>query len=301
MNQLIVIVKKLNKRSSVPASLSDKGNIIGTVNKGFRFEGIEFTDVPNPALGKWYVDRDNHFYWGGGLMALNITPASQIINIQNLPLHLPSGFRAGIDISHHNTINDWAAFKNAGITFTYIKISEGVGTPDAKAKRNAEDAKEAGFKIGYYHFCRPDTRNGNSVVNDAAAEADDALQRMSQLPAPDLPLALDLERWTTTQGSPLKPADYLIWVNAFIDQIKEKSGFETLLYATKDYLDTHLPHSHNLGSQKLWIAHYGLRDANSLKCPTGWNDWAIWQYTADGTIGNNGKLDINILKDLTLF
>jgi chitosanase len=67
--QLIVNVKKLNKRSSVPASLSEK-NIIGTVFQGFQFEGEEITTVPNPALGKWYKDRDGSVYWGGGVITV---------------------------------------------------------------------------------------------------------------------------------------------------------------------------------------------------------------------------------------
>jgi major intracellular serine protease len=67
--QLIVIVKKLNKRTLVPANLPDPSNIIGVVHEGFRFEGVEadVTEVPNPMLGKWFKDRDGFFYWGGGL------------------------------------------------------------------------------------------------------------------------------------------------------------------------------------------------------------------------------------------
>lgn len=67
MIQLSVKVKKLNKRSKLPGFLPDPNDIIGTVNESFVFEGEEVIPVPNPALGKWYKDRDNHFYWGGGL------------------------------------------------------------------------------------------------------------------------------------------------------------------------------------------------------------------------------------------
>lgn len=72
MAQLIVTVNKLNKRSSVPASLADKRNVIGIVNRGFRFEGEEVLDVPNGAPGGWYVDRDRSFYWAGGVMPADL-------------------------------------------------------------------------------------------------------------------------------------------------------------------------------------------------------------------------------------
>lgn len=65
--QLTVKAKKLYKRKVIPSFLPDPKNIVGIVNENFTFEGEEVTNVPNPALGKWYVDRDGHFYWGGGV------------------------------------------------------------------------------------------------------------------------------------------------------------------------------------------------------------------------------------------
>ena len=70
MKKCIVTVPKLNKRSSVPASFTDKSNITGFVLKDFSFEANEAV-VVNPNIGKWYKDRDNNFYWGGGLNVLD--------------------------------------------------------------------------------------------------------------------------------------------------------------------------------------------------------------------------------------
>ncbi len=67
MSRLIVKANKLNKRKAVPALLPDLTTIVGIVNKDFIFEGEEVLAVPNPALGKWYKDKDEHFYWGGGV------------------------------------------------------------------------------------------------------------------------------------------------------------------------------------------------------------------------------------------
>ena len=298
MSQLKVIVNKLNKRTGVPTSFSDK-NIVGTVQKGFLFEGVEEKNINNPALGKWYADRDGHFYWGGGLLVLDI-PLGITINLKDIPLNLPHPYRAGIDISHHNLMRDWTAIANAGITFTYIKLSEGVGTPDPKAKEHALTAKQNNLKIGYYHFCRPDKRNGVTVIAEATAEADEVLNRLSVITKPDLPLVLDLEdqqAWDT----PLKPAEYVDWINTFIKKIKDNSGMECMIYSRKEYLDRKLPSNHGLGNIKLWISRYTLSDAKKIEMPIGWKDWAMWQYCEDGMIGTNSKLDINILKDQSLF
>ncbi len=72
MLQLIVKAKKLNKRKTIPAFLPDSASIIGFVKENFIFEGEEVAIVPNPDIGKWYKDRDNNFYWGGGLNIMEI-------------------------------------------------------------------------------------------------------------------------------------------------------------------------------------------------------------------------------------
>ena len=138
-----------------------------------------------------------------------------IVNFAGLPINLPVNYRLGVDISHHNASPDWDGFVKAGVSFVYIKLSEGVGTPDRKAGENARNAESKNIKIGYYHFCRPDTRNGGTILSDATAEAAQALGLMQSLPKSRLPLVMDLEdqiSWDTK----LKRNEYLLWINTFI-------------------------------------------------------------------------------------
>jgi len=300
MPHLLVTANKLNKRSRVPASLPDNDGIIGVVNKGFSFKGNEVAaaEIINPALGKWYRDRDGSLYWGGGVI---VESDDATVNLQGLPDNLPVNFRLGVDVSHHNGQPDWEACKNAGASFVFIKISEGVGTRDAKANENATNARMHGLRIGYYHFCRPDEKNGGTVISDATAEANEALQTMAGLPKPDLPLVLDLEDWNGGD-SPLDKTNYLLWVTTFLKHIKDESGTDPIIYSRKEYLDRKLPAGHGLGKYKLWISLYPDHpDYNSIACPNGWTNWSIWQYTAKGTIGKSLLLDINILQDSSLF
>lgn len=295
MAQLEVIVNKLNRRSGPVADMSDKSNIEGTVPKGYVFEShFQITNQ----LGIWYADRDGYYYWGNGLVVMNASSASNF-RIKDLPLNLPPLCKLGIDVSHDNDIADWSAIKKAGVSFTYIKISEGVGSPDNAARGHANAAKQSGLKIGYYHFAHPDTRNGGTITSDANAEADDAMSRMADLPKPDLPLVLDLEDsppWDT----PLSSNDYQEWINTFISRIQSTSGLEVMIYSRKSYLDLKLPNEHNLGKYKLWISYYSGTDWNNIVCPVGWTDWAMWQYCENGNIAGNSNLDINILKDPVL-
>lgn len=91
MLQLTVSVKRLNKRKVIPAVLPDPRNIAGEVFLGHSFEAEEVTNVPNPSLGKWYVDRDGYFYWEGGVVQQAASPvtttpppaAAKIVSYQN--------------------------------------------------------------------------------------------------------------------------------------------------------------------------------------------------------------------------
>jgi chitosanase len=64
---LKVKVKRLNKRKRVPKSLPDASGIVGVVLEGFTFQGEEVSSASDSSDEKWYKDRDDNFYWGGGI------------------------------------------------------------------------------------------------------------------------------------------------------------------------------------------------------------------------------------------
>ncbi|MGB5026598.1 MAG: hypothetical protein WBO44_14680 [Saprospiraceae bacterium] len=68
MAQLTVIVNKLNRRRTPISDFSEKGNVAGTVLKGFQF--ISTNEISNE-LGNWYQDRDGYYFWGGGLAIIS--------------------------------------------------------------------------------------------------------------------------------------------------------------------------------------------------------------------------------------
>jgi lysozyme len=290
-----VSVDKLNRRSQVPLSLADKSSVIGIVERGFKFEGEKVSGITDPALGEWFRDATGSFYWGGGLIKLL---AGTISNFKDLPINLPSNFKFGIDISHNNERLDWPAFKNAACEFVFIKVSEGVGTPDGRASIHVQEAKQQNFRIGYYHFCHADKRNGGTIESDATAEAKDALSRMQNLPAGDLPFVLDLE----DDNTPLSPNEYLLWVRTFINTITFSSPEPVMIYSRAEFLNRRLPPDHDLGKHKLWISRFPTNpDVNKISPPIGWVDWSIWQYKESGIIGSSSKIDLNIMKDASLF
>ena len=78
MALMTVIVDKLNKRSSPIADVSDKTNVVEVVKRGTTFESIA---VVTNALGKWYQDKNGHFYWEGGVRELKTNYQELLTNI----------------------------------------------------------------------------------------------------------------------------------------------------------------------------------------------------------------------------
>ena len=195
-------------------------------------------------------------------------------DIKNIDLNQ---FIKGIDLSHNNgaiTSVTWNIIKGLGIEFVYHKLTEGMHMSDPNCIPNIKIAKQAGFKIGYYHFCHPEI--------DIIRQISNVKNNLSLVPIADLPLVLDYEESATS------PQDNLDYIQAFI-----KAFPGCIIYSTADFLNNHLPKNHGL-TQKLWIARYNF-DYNSLKMPDGWDDFKIWQFTSKGKI--NGKnYDLNLMK-----
>src|SRR5689334_5361676 len=76
MSQVKVIVNRLNKRKEPITDFADKQNIVGTVARGYIFEG---QNTLSNNLGQWYVDRDGYYYWGGGVTVISSDDLTPVI------------------------------------------------------------------------------------------------------------------------------------------------------------------------------------------------------------------------------
>src|SRR5207253_881242 len=68
-----------------------------------------------------------------------------------LPVH-------GVDVSKWQGEIDWAAVRDSGMRFAFIKATEGGDVVDDRFQQNWSGAKSAGVARGAYHFvywCRP--------------------------------------------------------------------------------------------------------------------------------------------------
>ncbi|MDY3969789.1 MAG: glycoside hydrolase family 25 protein, partial [Atopobiaceae bacterium] len=193
--------------------------------------------------------------------------------------------RSGIDVSAHQGDIDWHKVRADGISFAIIRLGyrgteSGTIQLDERFRQNLLGAQMAGLNIGVYFYSQATT------VAEAEEEADFVL---SELGATQLvyPVVFDFEP-TGSDGARISgmSADEMFAVaKAFCDRIAA-SGRTAMLYG--NYYDLQDMEYTGLWQYGYWLASY--TDLPSADIP-----FAIWQYSAEGTVsGIDGYVDLDI-------
>ncbi len=189
----------------------------------------------------------------------------------------------GIDVSDYQPNINWRSVANAGISFAFIKATEGRTFVADIFDRYWRETKASGIIRGAYHFFRP--------ASDVRQQAENFL-RTVKLEDGDLPPVLDIE---TTDG--VDALTIRERMAQWLTILEEETGILPIIYTYPGFWD-------QLGTagftdHPLWIAHYTR--APQPIVPGGWKDWILWQYTDRGQLpGVPGNLDINLFENLKL-
>ena len=183
----------------------------------------------------------------------------------------------GMDVSHWDGSVDWPDVKQSGIRFVFVKASEGTTYIDPEFSNNWSGAKQAGIPRGAYHFYSP--------TADPVAQANHFLKTVGHEKGDLLPV-LDIE----TSGSVSKTqlsTDIRTWLETVADSI----GRKPIIYTDNGFWEAHI--EGDFSEYPLWIAEWENTESPST-LPSGWKEWAFWQYSASGQIdGINSKVDLN--------
>jgi lysozyme len=197
----------------------------------------------------------------------------------------------GIDVSHHETVEDWAAVRAAGYRFAWLKATQGRTHVDTKLAEYAHGAAQAGLLVGYYHFADLLNETGRGDVH---AQIDHFLEVIRGLPAARMPLVLDIEKEV-----PLTARDYTTWCETWTAAIRgyQLAGDdpEPAVYTSKRIVDRDLATDHQLGRYALWSPRYSGSFTTPPELAAGWPYWSIWQYTDKGTVpGIEGAANVDL-------
>ncbi|MBL0374495.1 glycoside hydrolase family 25 protein [Rhizobium sp. KVB221] len=194
---------------------------------------------------------------------------------QHHPVH-------GIDVSKWNGDIDWQTVRKSGVSFAFIKSTEGKDNLDNKFQENWRNAAAAGVPYAPYHFY---------YFCSTADEQADWFIRNVPKKSIYLPPVLDVEWNGESKTCRYRPSKVtaVAELQRFMDRIESHYGKRPIIYTSVDFHRDIL-----VGEFKNY--HFWLRSVANH--PTNvYEDrrWAFWQYTSTGVIpGIKGDTDINV-------
>lgn len=185
---------------------------------------------------------------------------------------------SGFDMSHYQGRVDWDALAtdpNAG--FLYLKASEGSNLKDNMYNTYYREARRVGFKIGSYHFFRP---------NCPAREQFENFRAVIKGKQQDLIPIIDVE--VVSRGVSM----YLFYdrLSELLQLVEKETGRKPLIYTGRKFYDKHFSETKFHGAYKFMIASYTLDEPVLVNN----DDFLIWQFTGYGKAkGVKGHIDIS--------
>ena len=183
-----------------------------------------------------------------------------------------------IDLSHHNTVTDFAAVKNAGIYGVILRAGYGreASQKDRKFEEFYAAAKAAGLHIGAYWYSYADS------VADAAKEANACLACI-QGKQFDFPIYYDLEESSTASLG----KDTCTQIAQTFCAAMEQAGYWAGVYANTNWFTNYLNFDSLAAKYTIWLADYRQNYNTTLKRD-------MHQYTSTGSVdGATGNVDMS--------
>jgi len=191
----------------------------------------------------------------------------------NYPVH-------GVDVSRYQGRIDWQQARASGVSFAFIKATEGGEIADPMFRTNWDQTAAAGMPRGAYHFyyfCRTGAEQARWFV-----------QNVPFTPGA-LPPVLDIE-WTRSRNCPTRPDPETVRAQVldFLNIVGATYGQAPIIYTSVDFWQ----------DNQLWlIAGYPFWLRSVATHPRdiyNGHHWTFWQYTGTGLAsGFRGQVDLN--------
>ncbi|HZW24118.1 MAG TPA: GH25 family lysozyme [Gallionella sp.] len=170
---------------------------------------------------------------------------------------------------------DFASLKSAGVSFVFVKATQGATGVDADYASDVRKAQAAGLATGSYHFYMTDDTPEAQFRN---------FSRCISMQAGDLPPVVDIEV-LSKNSRPELAAD----LKRFLDMIERHYRVKPIIYSGESFANEYLK---GFSDYPLWLAEYSDRPAPVL--PLDWKTWTFWQHTQSGRVnGIPGEADLN--------
>lgn len=187
----------------------------------------------------------------------------------------------GMDAARFQTDIDWHRVRRAGVSFAFVKATEGGDHLDPKFRDHWHGAQRAGIPVGAYHFYY--------FCTSPQAQARWFIRNVPRLKGA-LPPVLDME-WnphspTCTKRPPAGEVQRQMRV--FMRILQRHYGQRPIIYTTPGFFRDNALHL--LRGEDFWLRSTARTPGEAYPGQA----WTFWQYTGTGIVpGVKGRVDIN--------
>ncbi len=186
----------------------------------------------------------------------------------------------GIDVSHHQDTINWDEVKNFGVTFVFVKATEGIDYLDTMFTHNWQAVEKENMIRGAYHFYESD--------DDPVQQAKWFVNNVKSFEG-ELPPVIDVER---AGHEEVTVEEYQKTLLVLLDEVEKLTGRQPLIYSSPNFANKYLG-DNKFAKYKLWIAEYGVDEP---RIPPVWQSegWHFWQDSFQAEVpGVPHKVDRN--------
>ena len=185
----------------------------------------------------------------------------------------------GIDISHYQGEINWEELSEEHVDFVIMKATEGGDWVDKRFVENWQNAQDAGYVVGVYHFfsfCKPGKLQAEHIIRTVPASPN------------SLAISIDLEYDNNCNGQAPKD-DLLKEIQVCLELLENHYKKKPILYATPDFYEYYL--GEEFLQNPSWIR--SIFSAPQLEN----RPWTFWQYSNRGKLkGIEGYVDLNVFE-----
>lgn len=188
----------------------------------------------------------------------------------------------GVDVSWYQGQIDWKTLASSGISFAFIKATEGSTHVDPCFQYNYDEARKTDLRIGAYHFFSYDSKGQTQADNYIAV-----VEKTNNM----LPPVIDLEFYGDKEQNPPKQDQVREELTVMLNRLEEYYGMKPIIYATEKSYELYLADAFQ--EYDIWI-----RNVFSTPRLSDHRGWTFWQYTdrekLDGYQGDEKYIDMNV-------
>lgn len=189
----------------------------------------------------------------------------------------------GVDISEYQADVDMETLRGQGISFVYVKATEGATHNDSRFQENWANAKAAGMPVGAYHFFSYDSSGADQARHfiDVVGDIDGCL----------VPV-VDVEYYGDKEENPPAVEDVQRELASYLQALEMEYDVKPIIYTEGEIYDKYLKGAFDDYGKWIRSVYYPvIIDYRG--------DWLVWQYKDRGVLagysGGERFIDLNVL------